>query len=247
MDNAPPTILLVHGAFADGSSWNPVIQELQGDGLAVRALAHPLRGLSSDAAYVAHATAAIDGPVLLVGHSYGGMVITDAAASASNVIGLVYVAAFIPEIGENIADINAAYPATAHPPELQPASYPVAGADETGIELYISEATFPASFAADMPLDVARVAAAAQRPPSARCFDERSTATAWRDLPSWAIVATADQMIHPDAERAMATRAGATILEVDASHAIALSRPSTVAGVIRAAIEAIAPATASSA
>jgi pimeloyl-ACP methyl ester carboxylesterase len=233
-----PTIVLVHGAFADASSWNPVIAELQRDGRAVHALANPLRGLNGDAAYVASAVQHVDGPVVLVGHSYGGMVITQAAAGTPNVAGLVYVAAFIPEVGESIGDINAAYPQTGSPPDLQPATYPIAGQVEPGVELTISQETFPVSFAADLPIETTRVAAAAQRPPSVACFGEPATETAWRSIPSWALVATADQMIHPDAERAMAARAGATTVEVDASHAVALSQPRAVADVIRSAIAA---------
>jgi pimeloyl-ACP methyl ester carboxylesterase len=242
MTSNHPTVLLVHGAFADGSSWREVIAELQNDGIPVRALAHPLRGLYTDAAYVAHAAAEIDGPVVLVGHSYGGMVITEAAASAPNVVGLVYVAAFIPELGESLAGINARYPTTSAPPQLLETTFPGPSEGELQVELSVSPATFPTAFAADLPVEEARVAAATQRPPALACFGQAATRTAWRDLPSWAVVATADQMIHPDAQRDMAERAGAGTTSVDASHAVALSQPGVVTDAIRRALRVAVPA-----
>jgi pimeloyl-ACP methyl ester carboxylesterase len=241
MNSIRPTVLLVHGAFADGSSWQGVVAELQADGIPVRALAPPLRGLYADAAYVAHAAAQVDGPVLLVGHSYGGMVITEGAATAANVTGLVYVAAFIPEVGESLTGISARYPATAGAPVLE-ASYPGQDGGAPQVELSISAQTFPAAFAADLPVDVARVAAATQRPPAIACFEQPATRTAWRELPSWAVVATADQMIHPDAQHDMAARAGAAATDVEASHAVTLSQPGAVADAIRRAISVALPA-----
>ncbi|MGH9271764.1 MAG: alpha/beta fold hydrolase [Ilumatobacteraceae bacterium] len=242
MKSTSPTVLLVHGAFADGSSWNEVVAELQADGIPVRALAHPLRGLYADAAYVANAAAQVDGPVVLVGHSYGGMVITEGGAEAPNVIGLVYVAAFIPELGETLASINTRYPTTSTPPQLIEATYPGPVGGESHVELSISSATFPTAFAADLPIEVTRVAAATQRPPALACFEEAATRTAWRELPSWALVATADQMIHPDAQHDMAERAGATTISVDASHAVAQSQPRIVVDTIRQAVSTAVPA-----
>lgn len=242
MTSTHPTVLLVHGAFADGTSWRGVIAQLQADGVPVRALAHPLRGLYADAAYVAHVAAGVDGPVLLVGHSYGGMVITECAAEAPNVTGLVYVAAFIPELGESLASINARYPATTTGPRLLEGTYPAAGDGETQVELSISTESFPAAFAADLPPEVARVAAATQRPPALACFEQPATRTAWRELPSWAVLAAADQMIHPDAQRDMAERAGAAVASVDASHAVALSQPGVVATAVRRALRITVPA-----
>lgn len=241
MNSTNPTVLLVHGAFADGSSWRGVVAELQADGIPVRALAHPLRGLYADAAYVAHAAARVDGPVLLVGHSYGGMVITEGAITAGNVTGLVYVAAFIPELGENLTGINARYPATPDAPVIE-ASYPGPGGDAAQVELSISAETYPRAFARDVPIEVAHVAAATQRPPTVACFEQPATCTAWRELPSWAVIATEDQMIHPDAQLDMATRAGAATISVDASHAVALSRPDVVADAIRRAVRVTVPA-----
>ena len=241
MNSIRPTVLLVHGAFADGSSWRGVIAELQTDGILVRALAHPLRGLYADAAYVARAAAQVDGPVLLVGHSYGGMVITEGAATAANVTGVVYVAAFIPEVGESLTGINARYPATAGAPVLE-ASYPGPDGGAPQVELSISAETFPTAFAADLPIEEARVAAAPHRPPPVAGFEHPATPTAWRELPSWAVVATADQMIHPDAQLDMTQRAGAAVTSVHASHAVALSRPDIVADAIRRAISVTVPA-----
>lgn len=241
MNQTRPTVLLVHGAFADGSSWRGVVAELQDDGTPVRALAHPLRGLYADAAYIAHAATQIDGPVLLVGHSYGGMVITEGAAAAGNVTGLVYVAAFIPELGESLTSINARYPAAAAAPVLE-ASSPGPDGGAAQVELSISAETFPAAFAADLPIELARVAGAVQRPPTVACFEQPATRTAWRELPSWAVIATADQMIHPDAQLDMAQRAGAATTGVDASHAVALSRPGVVADAIRRAVSVTVPA-----
>ena len=244
MNRTHPTVLLVHGAFADGSSWRGVLTELQADGIPVRALAHPLRGLYADAAYVAHAAAQIDGPVLLVGHSYGGMVITEDAAAAGNVTGLVHVAAFTPEVGESLSSINARYPAGAGAPVLEASSPGLNGGAEQ-VELSISAESFPVAFAADLPLEVARVAAT-QRPPTNPCFEQSATRTAWRELPAWAVVATADQMIHPDAQRDMADRAGATTTSVEASHAVALSQPRAVTDAIHRALRVTMPATTAS-
>ncbi len=241
MNNTRPTVLLVHGAFADGSSWRGVVAELQADGIPVRALAHPLRGLYADAAYVARLAGEVDGPVLLVGHSYGGMVITEGAAMAANVTGLVYVAAFIPELGESLTSINARYPATKDAPVLEK-SYPGPGGGAPQVELSVSAESFRRAFAADLPVEVARMAAATQRPPTVACFEQPATRTAWRELPSWAVVATADQMIHPDAQHEMAQRAGAATTSVDASHAVALSRPEAVTDAIRRALRVTVPA-----
>ena len=235
-----PTTLLVHGAFADSSSWRRVMAPLLDAGLETRATANPLRGVSADSDYVAHACRQIDGEVVLVGHSYGGIVISEAAATCPNVVALIYIAAFIPAVGENITDISAAHPTTAHPPELHTAPSPTEDPAIEGIELYVSTETYPTAFCADLPPEEARILARTQRPPSVSCFEQRTTRAAWQVLPSWAIVATSDQMIHPDAERSMARRAGSAVTELDASHAVALSRPSEVADVVRTAVESIA-------
>ncbi|MFI6180171.1 alpha/beta fold hydrolase [Nonomuraea sp. NPDC051191] len=236
-NGSTPTVVLVHGAFTDASSWAGVIAELQESGIPVTAVANPLRGAATDAAYLAGVVAAIDGPVLLVGHSYGGVVITVAAAELDNVVGLVYVAAFALEEGESVLDVTGRFPDSLLGPALRPAVLRTPDRAEA-VELYLREDRFPAVFAADLPERLTSVAAAAQRPIAAVAFEESSPDASWKTLPSWYVVATADQAIHPGAQRFMARRAGADTVEVEASHAIALSRPAAVAGHIRTAATA---------
>jgi pimeloyl-ACP methyl ester carboxylesterase len=229
-----PTVLLVHGAFADGSMWAGVITELQAAGIDVMAVASPLRSLTSDAAYVAGAVAEIDGPVLLAGHDYGGAVITAAGSIAGNLTGLVYVAAFALDEGESALDIIGRFPGSQLLPALRPATFPGADGDPA-IELSIDREAYPQVFAADLPHQSAATAAAAQRPITAAAFEEKSPAAAWKTTPSWYIVATADQLIPPEGQQFMARRADAHTIAIPASHAIALTRPAAVAGHIAAA------------
>jgi pimeloyl-ACP methyl ester carboxylesterase len=235
----PPTVLLVHGAFTDASSWAGVIPALQAAGLDTFAPANPLRGLAADTAYLASVVAAADASVLLVGHAYGGAVITATGAQAANVVGLVYVAAFAPAAGESMLDIATRFPQTRLPLALRPIAYPHDGA--VGVELYVKGDEFPEVFAADLPARVTRVLSVAQRPIVAAAFEETARVAAWEALPAWYAVATADQVIHPEAQRFMARRAGAHTVEVVASHAIALSQPAAVADLIRTAAAAIGP------
>jgi pimeloyl-ACP methyl ester carboxylesterase len=232
-----PTVVLVHGAFTDASSWAGVIAELQASAIPVTAVANPLRGPATDATYLASVVAAIDGPVLLVGHSYGGVVITRAAAQPGNVVGLVYVTAFALETGESVLDVTGRFPDSLLGSALRPAVYRTDDGQEA-VELFLKNDRFPAVFAADLPERLTSVAAAAQRPIAAAAFEESSPDASWKTLPSWYVVATADQAIHPDAQRFMAKRAGADTIEVDASHAITLSQPAAVAGHIRTAATA---------
>lgn len=235
--NTTPTALLVHGAFADAASWSGVIAELQNHGIPVVAPPNPLRSLASDAAYIASVAAQIDGPVVLVGHSYGGAVIT-VAGTAENVVGLVFVAAYVLEEGESLGELQGRFPDSPLGSSLKQASYPVEGGDPA-VEVTIVPEAFPAVFAADVPADVTKVLAVAQRPLAAGAFTETATAAAWKTRPSWALVAAADQAINPEVERFGAKRAGATILEVEgASHAVAVSRPKVVAELIRDAVRA---------
>jgi pimeloyl-ACP methyl ester carboxylesterase len=234
VNGSTPTVLLVHGAFADGSSWSGVIAELQAAGIAVMAPANPLRGVATDAAYIASVVTEIDGPVLLAGHSYGGAVITQVASQADNVVGLVYVAAFALDEGESMLDVAARYPDTLLGPALRPATFP-AGSAGPGVDLYLSADRYREVFAADLPERVTSVAAVAQRPIAAVAFEEHSGVAVWKTLPSWFVVATADQTIHPEAQRFMAQRIGADTIEVEASHAVAVSRPTEVAAHIHAA------------
>jgi pimeloyl-ACP methyl ester carboxylesterase len=234
VNGSTPTVLLVHGAFADASSWSAVIGELQAAGLAVMAPANPLRGTAVDAAYIASVAATIDGPVLLVGHAYGGAVITLAATKADNTVGLVYVAAYAPDEGESLLDLAGRFPDTLLGPALRPTTYP--GVDgEPAVELHLAPDSYARVFAGDLPAKRTSVAAVAQRPVAAVTFEESSPVAAWKTLPSWFVIAAADQVIHPDAQRFMAERIRAVTIEVAASHAVALSQPSVVAAHIRAA------------
>ncbi len=231
-----PTVVLVHGGFADASFWAPVIKELQADHVPVLAPPNPLRGLAQDAEYLASYVNQIDGPVLLVGHSYGGAVISVAGASTPNAVGLVYVAAFALDEGESFGEIFAEFGDTPLVGAVRPSNYPLPGG-ETAVELTIAPELYKEAFAADLSDDQIRVLAVSQRP-FAAIFEDRAEAAAWKSLPSWAIVATSDNAIPPDAERHMASRAGAQTIEVDASHSIALSQPTAVAELIRTAVQA---------
>jgi pimeloyl-ACP methyl ester carboxylesterase len=230
-----PTVVLVHGGFADSSYWVPVIQDLQAQDLPVLAPANPLRGLAHDAEYTASFVNQIDGPVLLVGHSYGGAVITVAGASTPNAVGLVYVAAFGLDEGEAFSDVYAQFGDTPILGAARPSEYPV-GDGETATELTIAPELYKQAFGADLSDDDIRVLAVRQRP-FAAIFEDRPAAAAWKSLPSWFIVATGDNAIPPEGQRHMASRMGAATTEVDASHSIALSQPTAVAEVIRTAVD----------
>ncbi|MFF1548775.1 alpha/beta fold hydrolase [Streptomyces sp. NPDC058291] len=232
-----PTVVLVHGAFADAASWSGVVAELQGQGVPVIAPPNPLRGLASDAAYVASVAAQIDGPVILVGHSYGGALIT-VAGTTENVVGLVYVAAYALEEGESLGELQGRFPLSPLVSNLKEWTYPVLGGDPA-VEVTIAEDAFPSVFAADLPAGVTKILAASQRPLAAAAFEETAAAAAWKTKPSWALIAGADQAINPEVERFGAKRAGATIVELDgASHAVAVSQPKAVADLILDAVRA---------
>jgi pimeloyl-ACP methyl ester carboxylesterase len=235
--SAAPTVVLVHGAFADASSWAGVITELEARGVNVVAPANGLRGIGPDAAYLTSFVDQLGGPVVLVGHSYGGAVITQTGTDARDVVGLVFVAAFSPDRDEKLADINARYPDVPLSAAMRTMTYP--DGTGSGTEAYIDPASFHAAFCADVPDAQARVMAATQRPVSLDAFTTTVTSTpAWHQRPSWAIVATADHAIHPDAERDMAKRAGSETFELDGSHAVAVSKPAAVADVIMHAVKA---------
>ncbi|WP_329241059.1 alpha/beta hydrolase [Streptomyces sp. NBC_01478] len=232
-----PTVLLVHGAFADAGSWSGVIAELQSHGITVLAPSNPLRGLASDAAYIASVASQIDGPVVLVGHSYGGALIT-VAGTTDNVVGLVYVAAYALDEGESLGELQGRFPLSPLVSNLKQWTYPVPGG-APAVEVTITEDAFPSVFAADVPVDVTKVLAAAQRPLAAAAFEETAAAAAWKTKPAWALVAGADEAINPEVERFGAKRAGATVVELEgASHAVAVSRPKEVADLIRDAVRA---------
>ena len=232
-----PTIVLVHGAFADASSWNGVIERLQQQGCTVVAPANPLRGVATDSAYLASVVNQLDGPVLLVGHSYGGAVITNAAATG--VVGLVFVAAFAPDEGERLGDIEASSKDSVLNSALVQRQYPTGQGTETATEFAIDPALFREAFAADLPTEQTAVLAATQRPVAASAFTDVSGPPAWKMLPSWAVVATGDKAAGSDVVRSMAQRAGADILEVEGSHVIMISQPQVVADLILKAVHAV--------
>ncbi|MEV6294317.1 alpha/beta hydrolase [Streptomyces sp. NPDC051896] len=237
MSTTTPTVVLVHGAFADAASWSGVIEELRRHDIPVIAPPNPLRGLAPDAAYVASVAAQIDGPVVLVGHSYGGALIT-VAGTTENVVGLVYVAAYVLEEGESLGELQGRFPLSPLVSNLKQWTYPVADGDPA-VEVTIAADAFPAVFAADVPADVTKVLAVAQRPLAAAAFEETASAAAWKTKPSWALVAGADTAINPEVERFGAKRAGATVVEIEgASHAVAVSQPKQVAELIREAVRA---------
>lgn len=234
-----PTVVLVHGAFADSSGWNDVVRQLRAAGVKVQAVSNPLRGIATDSAYVASALRQIPGRVLAVGHSYGGAIITNAAAQVDNVVGLVYVAAFAPDEGEALQDIEADSKDSVLNSALLQLQYPNGTGSEPAVEFAIDPAKFHDAFAADVPEEEAAVMAATQRPVSAFGFVEPNGAPAWKTLPSRAVVATGDKAAGNDVVRRMAERAGATITEVEASHVVMVSQPQAVTDVIRQALASV--------
>ena len=235
----PLTVVLVHGAFADASSWTGVIERLQAGGVQVTAPTNPLRGLSIDSAYIASVLDQIPGPVLAVGHSYGGAVISTAATKAKNVVGLVYVAAFATDEGERLGDVENNSKDSVLNTALVALKYPTGQGAETAVEFAINPTHFHEAFAADLPTEQAAVMAATQRPAAELAFSEPSGVPAWKTLPSWTVVATGDKAAGSDVIRAMAQRAGATITEVEGSHVIMISRPQAVTDVILSAVAAV--------
>jgi pimeloyl-ACP methyl ester carboxylesterase len=239
MSEATPTVVLVHGAFADASSWSGVIERLQVKGITVTAPANPLRGISFDSAYLASVFEQIEGPVLAVGHSYGGAVITNAANDAKNVVGLVYVAAFAPDEGETLGAAEASSKDSVLNSALVPRQYPGANGG-TATEFYIDPAKARDAFAGDLSDEQAALIAATQRPVADAAFGEPNGAPAWKHLPSWAVVATGDRAAGTDVVRSMAERAGAKITEIEGSHVIMVSQPEAVSKVILEAVAAAA-------
>lgn len=235
-----PTVVLVHGAFADASGWSDEIRHLQSDGYMVLAPANPLRGIAADAAYIRSVLATISGPIVLVGHSYGGAVITNAASGNPNVKALVYVAAFAPDEGETLAEAYAGSQdslLTLDALDIRP--YPLPGGG-TGADGYIKLDRFHEIFGADLPTPVTDVMARTQRPLEAGVLGEETHDPAWKTIPSWFLLPTEDRVIGTDAERAMAVRAGSQIVEVRASHAVLVSQPNKVTKLIEEAAQATA-------
>lgn len=237
MSEATPTVVLVHGAFADGSSWNGVIERLQAQGVPVTAPPNPLRGIRVDSAYTASVFNQTPGPVVAVGHSYGGAVITNAATHADNVVALVYVAAFAPDAGEALGEVTPTSKDSVLNSALVPQQYPTADGG-MAVEFKIDPAKAREAFAADLTDGQAALIAAIQRPVAELAFSEPNGDPAWKRLPSWAVVATGDKAAGTDLVRSMAKRAGARITEIDGSHVIMVSQPSAVTDVILDAVEA---------
>jgi pimeloyl-ACP methyl ester carboxylesterase len=231
-----PTVVLVHGAFADASSFAALIPHLLDDGIPVVAPAGPNRSLSGDAAYIASVVRQIPGDVVLVGHSYGGAVITLAGVE-DNVRALVYLAGYAPDEGESIAELQGRFPDSSLPPALVQRSYPLPDGS-TGTEVSVDPARVHDVFAQDLDPEVTRVLAATQRPLATAVFTEPAPTPAWRTRPSWGVVPSSDHTINPDVERFGYQRAGTTVTEIDSSHVVMLSHPKEVADVIREAIRA---------
>lgn len=233
---AKPTVVLVHGAFADSSSWNGVIAILERDGYTVVAAPNPLRGVRADADVVGDLVKSIEGPVVLVGHSYGGSVISEAAEGAPNVKALVYVAAFAPDAGETALGLTGKFPGSTLAPALAPPVKLTSG----GNDLYILQARFHDQFAADVPAAEARLMAAGQRPVAEAALGEASTAPAWKHLPSWFVYGDKDRNIPPAALAFMADRAKSrgTVVVKGASHVVMVSNAPAVAGLIEKAATA---------
>jgi pimeloyl-ACP methyl ester carboxylesterase len=244
LSDTRPTVVLVHGAYADASSWNGVIGRLSVRGVKVTALANPLRGIAIDSAYTASVFEQTPGPVLAVGHSYGGAVITNAATGAGNVVGLVFVAAFAPEEGETLGDVESDSKDSVLSSALVPLHYPAPDGGDPEVEFAIDPAKFRDAFAADLPPEQTALMATTQRPVAERAFSEPSGPPAWKHLPSWTVVAAGDRAAGADVIRTEAERAGATITEIPGSHVIMISQPQAVADVILEALSAVQAAAA---
>ena len=232
-----PTIVLVHGAWADTSSWDGVITRLQADGYTVVAPANPLRSLLGDAAYVRSVLKSIKGPVVLVGHSYGGAVITNAATGASNVRALVFIDAFVPAQGETVLELASKYPGSELPTAITEVPYSEGGTDK-GVDVYLKPSSFRAVFAADVPVGVADLMAVTQRPVTLAALTQPSGAPAWKRIPSWYLVGLQDKAVPPAAQEFMAARAHSHTVEISSSHASLVSHPGAVTSLILSAVRA---------
>jgi pimeloyl-ACP methyl ester carboxylesterase len=242
-----PTIVLVHGAWADSAGWSDVTARLLKDGYPVWAVPNLLRGISSDAAYVASILETIPGPIVLVAHSYGGAVITNAATGNPNVKALVYIDGFVPDEGETGLQILGMPP----PPGASPSCVagdlatvfnivPYPGAQNGDVDLYIKQEVYPTCFANTIAAKEAAVLATAQRPFAANILAEASGTPAWKTIPSWYLVGTLDRVIPPYLQLFMAERANAEIVQVKAPHPAMISHPKAVADLIKTAAKAVA-------
>ncbi len=240
---AKPTVVLVHGAFADSSGWRSTIAQLTDDGYPVISAANPLRGLTADSDYVRSVLQTISGPIVLVGHSYGGAVITNAARGVPSVKALVYVGAFVPAAGESIAQAAdpATFPGSLLGPDttiVRPVPNPAAAGGQD-VDIYISIDDFRAVFAGDVSVRRAAVMARTQRPLTATANFEPSGEPAWKTVPSWDLITTADKAIPPAAQRFMASRAGAHVATVASAHDVMVSHPDAVTKVVEQAARSV--------
>ena len=236
---AKPTVVLVHGAFADSSSWNGVITQLTGDGYPVIGVANPLRGLHGDAEFLRNVLDSLDGPIVIAGHSYGGTVMSEAADGNPKVRALVYIASFLLDEGESTGELAGTFPGNELGPALRPV--PVDGPDgHTVNDLYIQQEKFREVFAADVPPDVADLMAVTQRPIVADALAEKAARAAWKTIPSWTMVTLRDLAVPAQSQRFMAERARSHTVEIDASHAVTVSQPRAVGELIDAAARATA-------
>lgn len=243
---APPngvklTVVLVHGAWADASSWDGEVSTLQAQGYDVRAIANPLDNLTTDSQHVADFLRTLSGPVVLVGHSYGGSVITNAAAGNSEVKALVYVDAAAPAVGETNGSLSGPDSILAEKPKSELFDeVPYPGAPEGAVDLYLRKDVFLQYFGSDLPTEVATRLWATQRAASTSAFETPSRFAAWETIPSWYFISSGDQIITPTSERAMAERAGSHVTVFDGgSHLTLISHPDAVTAVIRQAIDSV--------
>ena len=235
-----PTVVLVHGAWADSGSWDQVVARLQRQGYPVIAFPTPLRSLPDDSAYLAAFLSSVPGPIVLVGHSYGGAVVTNAATGNENVKALVYIDAFLPDEGETLGGLLGTPPGSCvlGPPTEIFDLRPIPGAPPEVVDAYIKQRLFPSCFANDLPAKQAAVLAATQRPISTLTLGQPSGPPAWADIPSWALVGTVDRVILPATQRFMAERARARIVKIKASHLSMISQPDAVTRLIVTAARA---------
>jgi pimeloyl-ACP methyl ester carboxylesterase len=229
-----PTVVLVHGAFAESSSWNGVASRLRAQNVPVLAVANPLRGLEQDAQYLRSVIDRIEGPVVVAGHSYGGTVMSEATEGAQNVRALVFVASFTPEPGESTGELADKYPGAQLGAALTPVPY--AAGPNSGDDLYIDQDKFGAVFAADVDAETAALMAVTQRPVAAAALADKATKAGWKAIPSWALITLQDLAIPAESMRFMASRANSHAVEIDASHAVTVSQPAAVADLILEAV-----------
>ncbi|MFG2306575.1 alpha/beta fold hydrolase [Actinacidiphila glaucinigra] len=234
---AKPTIVLVHGAWADGSSWSAVTERLQKQGYTVDVAPNPLRGVTTDSDNLRAFLDTIAGPIVLVGHSYGGMVISNAATGNDNVKSLVYVDAYLPDKGETLGQLTAAEPGSALAVEDSSTVFNAVTIPNGGgnVDLYVKQDLFPKIFAGGIEPHKAAVLAAGQRPLAASALSDVSGEPAWKSIPSWTLIGTADKVLPPAEQRIMAARAGSHIVKINAPHLSMVAKPSAVAGLITVA------------